>query len=291
MSDKIFFDEKVLSIVDSWLGESDVKNKTTTTSGSSTAAPLSKVGLGFRGNKKEEKVKDALQVRLDKNKNKNLSKTKIDNDDESNKRKLDNRDEDDSDDDDDMQLHGIVEDMPRSRTQQHSKVKTITKTQPKKKMTLEKVEKPEKTEKTEKTEQKEEEAQKQADSDSIKNVFNNVSNTSSSKFAGHPKTPGTKKTTPNWTPSTTPKTGHWAPRPLAASVAGDGGGGGNGGLGSGEEVRVKRNKTRSKQKNIRKDNRPDSQKPSYIIDSQAENYRGRELTEVRFNCFTVTMMY
>ena len=75
--DKIFFDEQALSVVDSWLGGSSVKaNKgTPKVSTSSTAAPLSKVGLGFRGKISEEKPKDALKIRLDKSQKKKKDNT------------------------------------------------------------------------------------------------------------------------------------------------------------------------------------------------------------------------
>jgi hypothetical protein len=43
--------------------------------------------------------------------------------------------------------------------------------------------------------------------------------------------------------------------------------------------KFKRKKTRSKQKNIRKDNRPDDAKPAYLIPGN-DIYRGRELTQV-----------
>ena len=134
-TDKIFFDEQALSVVDSWLGGSSVKvNKSSATiSNSSAAAPLSKVGLGFRGKVTEEKPKDALQIRLDKSQKKKKDDKA---DDESNKRKvdMDDNDNDDNDDDDDLQLHGIVEDMPISRTQQFSKSSKNIPSQPKKKV-------------------------------------------------------------------------------------------------------------------------------------------------------------
>lgn len=223
-NEKIFFDEQALSVVDNWLGGSSVKANKNALKGSSSSvvAPTSKIGLGFRGKAVDEKTKDALQIRLDKN-----QKKKKDNsvDDDSNKRKIDAFDDtNDDDDDDDLQLHGVVEDMPISRTQSMSK--TVMKSQPQKKTAI----------------------------DSL------VSDKSSSSLPSNivPASPVTKNST----------------KPAAAIFdlpikAADG-----------DEYKRKRTKTRSKQKNIRRDNRPDSQKPTYITNIDAEDYRGRELTEV-----------
>ena len=228
MSDeKIFFDEQALSVVDSWLGGSTVKaNKNALNGSSSTVvAPTSKVGLGFRGKAVDEKTRDALQIRLDKN-----LKKKKDNsvNDDSNKRKIDAVDDtNNDDDDDDLQLHGIVEDMPISRTQSMSK--TVMKSQ----------------------------THKKTATDSLVSDKSSRALPSSIVLAG----PITKDST----------------KPVSASFqvplnAADG-----------EEYKRKRTKTRSKQKNIRRDNRPDSQKPAYITNIDAEDYRGRELTEVMQN--------
>jgi hypothetical protein len=225
--DKIFFDEQALSVVDSWLGGSnDKKDKSSSkTFSSSTGAPVSKSGLGFKGKVPEAKVKDALQVRLEKSKkrkneaNSELKKSKPESDDNNN---------DDADDDDSSghQMHGIVEDMPVSRTQRNSKPIVVAKSQPKKKVAAELINGNLVYQKEENT--------AQVEKSSVPN----------------PSAPGNAKAVGSEAPS------------------------------GGEEYKRKRTKTRSKQKNIRRDNRPDSQKPSYITDTQAEDYRGRDLTEV-----------
>ena len=219
--DKIFFDEQALSVVDSWLGVGTGKKEKTIhrISTSTTGAPTSKIGLGFRGKATEVKVKDALQVRLEKSLKK---KTKnIDPDDEEVIKK--HNEDDDDDDDTGLQVHGIVEDMPKSRTQIFAKPIAVTKAQPKKKavelvngnLIVEK-----------------KAVLPSAEAVAVSNIV--VEKRKSEEIS----------------------TG-------------------------GDEYKRKRTKTRSKQKNIRRDNRPDSQKPSYITDTQAEDYRGRDLTEVR----------
>lgn len=228
--DKIFFDEQALSIVDSWLGGSnDKKDKSSSkVVSSTTGAPVSKSGLGFKGKVPEAKIKDALQVRLEKSK-----KRKNESNVEPNKSKLDeDKNNDDDDDDDDSsghQMHGIVEDMPVSRTQRNSKPVVVAKSQPKKKVAAELIN-------GNLVYQKEE-----------------------------IKIPLEKSSVPN------------------ASIPGNAKAVGSEAPSGGEEYKRKRTKTRSKQKNIRRDNRPDSQKPSYITDTQAEDYRGRDLTEVLYS--------
>jgi hypothetical protein len=234
--DKIFFDEQALSVVDSWLsGTNDKKDKSSSKAvSSSTGAPVSKSGLGFKGKVPEAKVKDALQVRLEKSKKrKNEANTEL------NKSKQEDNDNDDDDDDDDSsghQMHGIVEDMPVSRTQRNSKPVVIAKSQPKKKVAAELI--------------------------NGNLVYQKEEIT----------VPVEKSPVPNATaPGNAKAFGSEAPS-------------------GGEEYKRKRTKTRSKQKNIRRDNRPDSQKPSYITDTQAEDYRGRDLTEVTYCavlCFAV----
>lgn len=232
--DKIFFDEQALSVVDSWLsGSNDKKDKSTSKSvASSTGAPVSKSGLGFKGKVPEAKIKDALQVRLEKSK-----KRKNEANSEPTKRKQeddgDDNDNDDGDDDDSssLQMHGIVEDMPISRTQRNAKPVVVAKSQPKKKVAAELINGNLVYEKKE--------SKVPVESSSIPNA----------------SIPSDKKTVGSEAPS------------------------------GGDEYKRKRTKTRSKQKNIRRDNRPDSQKPSYITDTQAEDYRGRDLTEVVFVSF------
>lgn len=226
MSDeKIFFDEQALSVVDSWLGGNTVKanRNAPRVSSSSVVVPLSKIGLGFRGKVSEEKIKDALQTRLDKNQKKKKKKDTLGNDD-SNKRKIDTEDDGNDDDDSDLQLHGIVEDTPISRTQQVSKV--VEKYHPKKKTAVDLV----------------------VSAKSSVALLSNIDPTSS--VADN-------------------STQIAAVTAESSSKAADSDG-----------YKRKRTKTRSKQKNIRRDNRPDSQKPSYITNTEAEDYRGRELTEV-----------
>jgi DNA segregation ATPase FtsK/SpoIIIE-like protein len=90
------------------------------------------IGLGFRGKISEEKEKDALQKRLDKNNKK--KKNNLDDE------KTETKDADnDNDDDLGQQLHGVVENMPISRTQlkRSNPVTSSTKTQPKKLATIE----------------------------------------------------------------------------------------------------------------------------------------------------------
>ena len=232
--DKIFFDEQALSVVDSWLsGSNDKKDKSSSKAvSSSTGAPVSKSGLGFKGKVPEAKIKDALQVRLEKSK-----KRKNETNDESNKSKLEddgNNDDDDDDDDSGHQMHGIVEDMPVSRTQRNSKPVIVAKSQPKKKVAAELIN-------GNLVYQKEE-----------------------------IKVPLEKSSIPN------------------ASTTGNVKSVGSDAPSGGEEYKRKRTKTRSKQKNIRRDNRPDSQKPSYITDTQAEDYRGRDLTEV-LHCTVIVL--
>ena len=221
--DKIFFDEQALSVVDSWLGVGTAKKEKAThrISTTATGAPSSKVGLGFKGKVAEAKVKDALQVRLEKSQKK---KTKsIDPDDE----ELDRKHDDDDDDDDDtgLQLHGIVEDMPLSRTQIFAKPIVVSKAQPKKKAAVELI--------------------------NGNLIVEKKTALPVAEIVADSHVVVEKRKNEN------------------LSTVGD-------------EHKRKRTKTRSKQKNIRRDNRPDSQKPSYITDTQAEDYRGRDLTEVRF---------
>ena len=248
-TDKIFFDEQALSVVDSWLGGSSVKvNKSSAASSNSAAAPLSKVGLGFRGKVTEEKPKDALQIRLDKSQKKKKDDKA---DDESNKRKvdMDDNDNDDNDDDDDLQLHGIVEDMPISRTQQFSKSSKNIPSQPKKKVKAA----------TEISNHKGGNDSIEVPSSASGSVSNFAADSSSSKTTSieinNNNNNNNNKAAPTGTTSATTANG-------------------------GDDYKRKRTKTRSKQKNIRRDNRPDSQKPSYITNTEAEDYRGRELTEV-----------
>ena len=237
--DKIYFDEQALSIVDTWLtgntgNGKDNDNKSSKSSNrvdsSSIIAPASKVGLGFKGKVLAEKEKkDALQVRLEKSKKEKKKKNGEEADDEATvvkgsvSSKDDNKNDSDDDDDEGMQLHGVVEDMPISRTQKSIKPVALLKKQPKRKSELingnlvcEK---------------------KDVSNPILIAPIESTSKTSALSSSG---TPG-------------------------AEI----------------DYKRKRTKTRSKQKNIRRDNRPDSQKPSYITDMQSEDYRGRYLTEVR----------
>jgi hypothetical protein len=234
--DKIYFDEQALSIVDSWLSGNDNESKSAKrVATSSTIAPASKVGLGFKGKVAAEKTKDALQIRLEKSQKKKKNSepedepvaTKVATGSSKNKSDDDNDDENDDDDDDEgVQLHGIVEDMPISRTQKSIKpVTVVKKQQPKRKAELingnlvcEK---------------------KEISPPVVVAPIESISKPSASSSSG---TPGAEN-----------------------------------------EYTRKRTKTRSKQKNIRRDNRSDSQKPSYITDTQSEDYRGRYLTEVRMS--------
>ena len=227
--DKIFFDEQALSVVDSWLGVGTAKKEKNTQRISTTAtgAPSSKIGLGFRGKVAEVKVKDALQVRLEKSQKK---KTKnIDPDDEELDRK---HDDDDDDDDTGLQLHGIVEDMPLSRTQIFAKPIVVSKAQPKKKAAVELIN-----------------GNLIVEKKAVPPVAEVVADA------------------------------HVVVEKRKSEEISTGG----------DEYKRKRTKTRSKQKNIRRDNRPDSQKPSYITDTQAEDYRGRDLTEVRCECLSSSL--
>lgn len=231
--DKIYFDEQALSIVDSWLSGKDNDSKSSKRAAtSSTVAPANKVGLGFKGKVSVEKTKDALQLRLEKSQKKKKNSepedepiaTKVVLSSKSDRKNNDDDDDDDNDDDDDgVQLHGIVEDMPISRTQKSIKPVVPVKKQPKRKAELingnlicekKEISPPVVTEPTDST--------------------SKASASSSSVIPG-----------------------------------------------AENEYKRKRTKTRSKQKNIRRDNRPDSQKPSYITDIQSEDYRGRYLTEVK----------
>jgi hypothetical protein len=138
--DKIFFDEQALSVVDSWLGSSKGSdNKSNQRSEPSISAPLSKVGLGFRGKGPQEPVKDALQLRLDKSNKRKKNNADANEESSKSKRKLDDNNDNDNDDDEDygIQLHGVVEDMPISRTQIVKKKIVATKSQQKKKPAVE----------------------------------------------------------------------------------------------------------------------------------------------------------
>ena len=240
--DKIYFDEQALSIVDSWLSGNDNESKSAKRlATSSTIAPASKVGLGFKGKVAAEKTKDALQIRLEKSQKKKKNSepedepiaTKVATGSSKNKSDDDN-DDDDDDDDEGVQLHGVVEDMPISRTQKSIKpVAVVRKQQPKRKAELingnlvcEK---------------------KEISPPVVVAPIESISKPSASSSF---KTPGTEN-----------------------------------------EYKRKRTKTRSKQKNIRRDNRSDSQKPSYITDTQSEDYRGRYLTEVRIFLPHPTLYY
>ena len=144
--DKIYFDEQALSIVDSWLSGKDSDSKSSKrVATSSTVAPANKVGLGFKGKVSGEKRKDALQLRLEKSQKKKKNSepedepitTKVVLGSKSDsKNNNDDDDKDDDDDDDGVQLHGIVEDMPISRTQKSIKPVVLVKKQPKRKAEL-----------------------------------------------------------------------------------------------------------------------------------------------------------
>ena len=228
--DKIYFDEQALSIVDSWLSGNDNESKSAKrVATSSTIAPASKVGLGFKGKVAAEKTKDALQIRLEKSQKKKKNSepedepiaTKVATGSTKNNSDDDN---DDDDNDEEMQLHGVVEDMPISRTQKSVKpVAIVKKQQPKRKAEL--------INGNLVCEMKE---------TSLPIVLASIESTQKPSASSSSGTPGAENV-----------------------------------------YKRKRTKTRSKQKNIRRDNRSDSQKPSYITDTQSEDYRGRYLTEVR----------
>ena len=146
--DKIYFDEQALSIVDSWLSGKDNDSKSSKrVATSSTVAPANKIGLGFKGKVSGEKTKDALQLRLEKSQKKKKNSepedepitTKVvlgSKSDSKNNDDDDDNDDGDDDDDDGVQLHGIVEDMPISRTQKSIKPVVLVKKQPKRKAEL-----------------------------------------------------------------------------------------------------------------------------------------------------------
>ena len=232
--DKIYFDEQALSIVDSWLSGKDNDSKSSKrVATSSTVAPPNKVGLGFKGKVSVEKTKDALQQRLEKSQKKKknsepedepiATKVVLGSKSDSKNNDDDNDNDDDDDDDDGVQLHGIVEDMPISRTQKSIKPVVLVKKQPKRKAELIN-------------------GNLVCEKKGISPPVVSVPTESTSKASA-----------------------------LSSSVI----------PGAENEYKRKRTKTRSKQKNIRRDNRPDSQKPSYITDIQSEDYRGRYLTEVK----------
>jgi len=231
----LVFDDGALSVVDEWLGGGSssgnsskgaaTQHQASSSSSSSAAANVhGKAGLGFRGTGKDKdtkKQKDVLQVRLEKQ-----AKRQKRDDDRPGAPATTGDDADDDDEDEGQQLHGIVGDVPISKT----KLSMFDKIQ----------------------------AQKRRRPETGQGK----------KGAKDPATTVAVAAAPVPPP---PVVAEEDVPPAAASApagSGDGGAGGDGGR------RRKRSKTRSKQKNIRRDNRPDEKKPEYL-----KGELGRPLTE------------
>ena len=281
-SNLIYFDDTQLDVVDDWLegsGSGKRSKETNTTSsigktGLKNASTLnqSKAGLGFRSlqpneNTKGVASKDALEKHLAKNKRKKLKTDSDANINESKKLKNDgidvaNESQIDEDDDDCLTtIHGIVEDMPISKANFLDMNNKFNKNNSKGKNNT---------------------AVKKVKDDKI------LSSLPATDISLNQVLPKVEDILANEMKENT------------ASFSNDVVDNTSNNDNNSGYSKPKRHKTRSKQKNIRRDNRPDALKPSYLLPSaHPEEYRGRILTNVRtiycyhstYSCVIVSIIF
>jgi hypothetical protein len=256
--------------VDGWLGDNitadsivvsrQLSNKSKVTGNAnnqvSDHAPASKAGLGYRGKPNESKGKDALEVRLGQNKRQKASHD----DEEGHRRKQQNATSDggsESDDDDmGVNMHGIVEDVPVSKSSIGKRNPVVQST----KRSMGTGAKDIGNKKSRPSNELGGVKGKSAESAGVDTVTWEIDGAAGAAGGGQRDGGVNNDSRGNSNPPHSHK-----------HESADG---------NNSNFKRKRTKTRSKQKNIRKDNRPDAKRPAYLqAGAPSEEYKGRVLTE------------
>jgi len=269
MAKQIYFDDSALAVVNDWMDGN--KRKVVPSSSSSSSSSLSpfsgassgngKGGLGFKIAQSKSTAADKLQQRM---KDSKASKQKK-KDGQGNKAANNNKsdDDDDDDDDDDGPRHGSVDKLSGSKASSVKKAHT----NPNRSLQANAAPPSAPSKKSNSDSQDKEAAKKRA--------FGASNNNASSQPTQQSQT----------------QTSSLQQQQQPGEGGREGGNGGAAkkrpfkhlvGLPQGDNADPsqprKRPKTRSKQKNIRKDNRPDDEKPSYLHKNSSD-FAGRPLTQ------------